>query len=92
MAGGYYTSTIGQAYGSIVSGKITVSNAGTAVQLPNVGFIGGVWVSGDVNGSGSSLVIGNANTSAIQGSQSGVVILPGTHLYLFQLINLTFCI
>lgn len=85
----YFTSSIGQAYGRIVSGKITVTNAGTAVQVSGTSTpIGGVWVSGDVNGSGSALVVGDVNVCAINGSQAGAVVLPGNASIFLPINNL----
>ena len=72
----YYTTGIGQAAGTIVSGTTTVTTSGTAVRITATSTpIAGVWVGGDIGNAGVVLV-GDVNVSATGGTQQGMIIGP----------------
>lgn len=74
----YYTSNIGSLYEKIVSGNVTITNAGTAVRIISTKtVIGGIWLSSDVSQVGNTITVGDSNVKGIAGSQSGIVIIPG---------------
>jgi len=85
----YYTSGIGAAFGKIVSGTKTVATAGTAVQVSTTSIpIPGVWLSGDTEGAGGVLVVGDSLVDAIEGQQQGITIVPGNQSIFLAINNL----
>jgi len=85
----YYSTGIGRSYEKIVSGKTTVTTAGTAVRVTSTSIpIPGVWLSGDTEGAGGVLVVGDISVSAIEGSQQGITIVPGNQSIFLEINNL----
>ena len=84
---GYYSQTIGAAYGAIVTGTKTVTAAGTCEQVTATSTpIGGVWVAADL-GSGP-LTVGDSATKATAGSMQGIVLIPGNPSIFVPIDNL----
>lgn len=87
--GGYWTSGVGAAFGRIVTGTKTVTTSGSAVQVTTVSTpIAGVWLSGDTEGSGGVIVVGDSSVNAIEGSQQGITIVPGNPSIFLPISNL----
>jgi len=86
----YWTTGVGAAYGRIISGRSAkVVAAGTAIQVSTTSVaIAGVWLSGDTEGAGGALVVGDANVSAVEGAQQGIVIIPGNAPIFLPINNL----
>lgn len=83
-----YTTGIGAAFGSIVSGTKTVTTGGTAVQVTTTSTpIPGVWLSGDT-GNSDVIVVGDSSVSATQGSQQGIVLIAGNQSIFLAINNL----
>ena len=84
----YYTTGIGQAAGTIVSGTTTVTTSGTAVRITATSTpIAGVWVGGDIGNAGVVLV-GDVNVSATSGTQQGMIIGPAESSKFLAINNL----
>ena len=78
VVAGYNTMAMGATFGKIVDGVTSIATSATAVQItttPTV--IGGVWLAVDLQGSGGSIVVGTSTVVAREGSQRGIVLLPG---------------
>lgn len=85
---GYYSQTIGAAYGKIVTGTKTVTTAGTAEQVTATSTpIGGVWVAADT-GTGSIMAVGDASVDAIASQMQGLVLIPGNPSVFLPIDNL----
>lgn len=85
----YYSVWKGNTFEKIVSGTKTVTTAGTAVQLTTTSTpIGGIWLSGDTEGAGGVIVVGDSSVDAIEGQQQGIVIVPGNASIFVPIDNL----
>lgn len=84
------TAGLGAPFGKIVNPpNIRVTNAGTAVRISDTSVnIAGVWLSGDTEGSGGALVVGDENVSAFEGAMRGIVIIPGNAPIFLPINNL----
>ncbi len=86
--GAYFTTGIGAAFGKIVSGNVSVTNAGTTTQFVVESIpIPGVWVAADT-GNVDWVTVGSTGTTATQTNQKGVILVPGNQSVFMNVNNL----
>ena len=87
--GAYYSTGIGAAFGKIVSGTKTITTAGTAEQLTGISTpVPGVWIGADTGNTGGIAVVGDSSVVAAEGSQQGIILIPGNQSIFIQVNNL----
>jgi hypothetical protein len=86
--GAYFSTGIGSAFGSIVSGSTTIVTSGTAIRITSTSTpVPGVWVGSDEANAGL-IVVGDVNVSGVSGSQQGIMVEPAGNSIFIPVNNL----
>jgi len=86
--GAYFSTGIGAAFGSIVSGVTVIPTAGTAVQITTSSIpIPGLWVGGDEANAGL-IFVGDVNVNGVSGAQQGIAVEPAGNSIFINVNNL----